>query len=68
MNAMCKSRCVVQCGAVHSIKKIVEGLTYPMPLCFLVTAALSYTAAGSCGSVVYIHKAFNAPTPFKGAQ
>ena len=31
-------------------------------------AALSYIhiAAGSCNSVVYIYKAINAPTPFKG--
>ena len=42
------------CEAVHSIKKIVVGLSYPMPLCFLVKAALAYIAAGSCGSVVYI--------------
>ena len=42
------------CEAVHSIKKIVAGLSYPMPLCFLVKAALAYIAAGSCGSVVYI--------------
>ena len=38
------------CEAVHSIKKMVAGLSYPMPLCFLVKAALAYIAAGSCGS------------------
>ena len=54
--------------AVNSIKKLVEGLSYPMPLCYSVKTALSYIAAGSCGSVVYdFHKAINAPTPFKGA-
>ena len=38
------------CEAVHSMKKIVAGLSYPMPLCFLVKAALAYIAAGSCNS------------------
>ena len=55
LNAMCKSRCTAcMCEAVHSIKKIVAGLSYPMPLCCLVKAALAYIAAGPCGSVVYI--------------
>ena len=70
MNAMCKSRCTAcMYEAVYSIKKIVAGLSYPMPLCFLVKAALCYIAAGSCSSCgVPIHKAINAPTPFKGAH
>ena len=28
--------------AVHSIKKLVVGLSYPMPLCYSAKAALSY--------------------------
>ena len=41
---------VCMCEAVHSMKKIVAGLSYPKPLCFLVKAALAYIAAGSYGS------------------
>ena len=51
--------------AVHSIK-IVVGLSYPMPLCYSVKAALSYIAAGSCDSCGLL--AIIAPTPYKGAQ
>ena len=59
---MCK------CCAQHN-KKLVVGLSYPMRLCSPVKAALSFIAAGSCSSVVYMYyKAINAPIPFKGAQ
>ena len=56
MNAMCKSRCTActcksRCTA---LKKLVVGISYPMPLRYSVKAALSYIAAGSCDSVVYI--------------
>ena len=62
------------CEAVHSIKKLWRALVTQCHSVFLVKAALAYIAAGPCGSVVYInfnnyiHKAINAPTPFKGAQ
>ena len=52
-----------------ALKKLVVGISYPMPLCYSVKAALSYIAAGPCDSTFNdIYKAINAPTPFKGAQ
>ena len=42
--------------AVHSIKQLVVGLSYPMPLRYSAKAALSYIAAGSrssCGLLFY---------------
>ena len=57
VHSMCKS------CAQH--KKIVVGLSYPMPLCYSVKAALSYIAAGSCDSVVYI---YNTITPHNSPE
>ena len=51
-----QSRCAqhTRVKVVHSIKKLVVGLSYPMPLLYSAKAALSYIAAGACSSVVYI--------------